>query len=118
VKEENTGITPEKLEELKKKHPSGVYAGLIDFTDSDDAPHQVEFFYRKPNTADIESHAKAAQRNPVIANLNLLQALIIHPEPGTVIEAIRDYPMTYTRFVDEAVSPFFGANITVRSRKV
>jgi hypothetical protein len=111
-------IDPVLLEKLKKENPGGLYAGSISFTDSEDEAHEVEFFYRKPSTADVEAHAKAQQRNPIIANLNLIQSLIVHPEPGPVIDAIRDYPMTYSRFVDEAVSPFFGANITVRSRKL
>ena len=105
-----------QIEELKQKY-GVVYEGAIAFSDEEDKHHEVEFVWRKPRTADIEAHAKAAQRNPVTANLNLIQS-IVHPEPGPVIEEMREYPAAYGRFVDEAVSPFFGANATVRSRKL
>jgi hypothetical protein len=106
------------IEQLKQRHPSGIYEGAVDFNDSEDRLHTVEFIYRKPVTADIEAHAKTAQRNPIIANLNLIQSLIVHPEPGPVIEEIREYPAACGRFVDEAIRPFFGANVTVKSRKL
>jgi hypothetical protein len=60
----------------------------------------------------------ACQRNPLVANLNLVQSLIVHPEAGGVIEQIREYPSAVGRDIDEAASPFFGANAVVRSRKL
>jgi hypothetical protein len=111
-------MNKEKIEELKKAHPDGIYEGSISFNDAEDKLHAVEFIYRKPITADIEAHAKVAQRNPIVANLNLIQSLIVHPEPGPIIEQIREYPAAYGRFVDEAISPFFGANVSVKSRKL
>jgi hypothetical protein len=113
-----TKVEKEQLDQLKQQHPSGIYEGTISFNDDKDKLHTVEFIYRKPVTADIEAHAKTGQRNPIIANLNLVQSLIVYPEPGSVIEEIREYPAAYGRFVDEAVSPFFGANVSVRSRKL
>jgi hypothetical protein len=110
-------IDKERLEQLKQQHPGGVFEGSISFSD-DGVFHEVEFLYRKPTIADVEAYSKAAQRNPVIANLNLLQSLIIHPEPGPVIAQIREYPSAYGRFVDEAVMPFFGDNVAVRRRKL
>ena len=111
-------IEKAKLEELKSRCGTGLYEGTLNFTDAEDNAHTVEFLYRKPTTADIESHAKSAQKNPIVANLNLIQSLIVHPEPGPVIESIREYPAVYGRFVDEAVAPFFGANVAVKSRKL
>jgi hypothetical protein len=111
-------IEDASLEQLKERNPSGIYEGSISFNDDEDTLHTVEFIYRKPVTADIEAHAKTGQRNPIIANLNLIQSLIVHPEPGPVIEEIREYPAAYGRFVDEAISPFFGANVSIRSRKL
>jgi hypothetical protein len=111
-------IEKEQLEQLKQQHPGGVFEGSIDFSDEDDNYHEVEFLYRKPTTADIEAFSKASQRNPVIANLNLVQSLIILPAPGSVISQIREYPSAYGRFVDEAVMPFFGGNVTVRRQKL
>jgi hypothetical protein len=67
---------------------------------------------------DIEAHSKAAQRNPLVANLNLIQSIIIHPEPAAVIGQIREYPAAYSRFMDEAIMPFFGANTVIKSRKL
>jgi hypothetical protein len=111
-------MNKEKIEELKKAHPEGIYEGAISFTDDQDKPHTVEFVFRKPVTADLEFHAKTSQKNPIVANLNLIQSLIVHPEPGPIIEEIREYPAAYGRFVDEAVSPFFGAHVSVKSRKL
>jgi len=111
-------IEKSKIDELKTQNPDGIFEGEISFNDEADKLHTVEFIYRKPNTASIESHSKTAQRNPIVANLNLIQSLIVYPEPGPVIESIREYPAAYGRFVDEAISPFFGANVTVKSRKL
>jgi hypothetical protein len=110
--------TKEKIEELKGKYPEGIYQGEINFNDDEEKLHTVEFIYRKPTTVDIEVHAKTAQKNPIVANLNLIQSLIIDPEPVTVINSIREYPAVYGRFVDEAISPFFGANVTVKNKKL
>jgi hypothetical protein len=111
-------VEKEKLDEIKARNPGGVYEGAVSFSDSDDVLHDVVFVYRKPVTADIEAHTKASQRNPIVANLNLLQSLIVHPDPAAIVEEIREYPAAYGRFIDEAISPFFGANVTVRSRKL
>ena len=108
----------EKVEELKKKYPEGIYAGEISFIDAEDKSHKVEFFFRAPVTADIESHSKAAQKNPIVANLNLIQSLIVHPEPGPVIEDVREYPIAYGRFVDEVIAPFFGGSVQVKKTKL
>ena len=107
-----------KIEELKAKYPDGIFEGEINFTDDGDKPHKVEFIYRKPFTADLESHAKVSQKNPIVANLNLIQSLIVFPEPGPIIESMREYPAAYGRFVEEALVPFFGANVTVKSKKL
>jgi hypothetical protein len=110
-------IEKAQIDDLKQKH-GAVYEGAITFNDEEDKLHEVEFIYRKPRTADIEAHAKAAQRNPITANLNLIQSLIVCPEPVTVIEEMREYPAACGRFVDEAVSPFFGVNAAVRNRRL
>jgi len=107
-----------KIDELKAGWPDGIFEGEIAFTDGEDVSRTVEFVYRRPNMADIESHAKSSGKNGVAANLNLLQSLIVHPEPGPVIEAIRDFPMATNKFVEEAVVPFFGANVAVRKRRL
>jgi hypothetical protein len=108
----------EKIEQLKTRYPEGIHEGEISFSDDEDKFHKVGFIYRKPTTADIESHAKAAQKNPIVANLNLIQSLIVSPEPGPVIGEIREYPAATGRFVDEAISPFFGANVTIKTKKL
>ena len=111
-------IEKEQLEQLKQQHPGGVFEGSIEFSDEEDNTYEVEFLYRKPTTADMEAFSKSAQRNPLVANLNLVQSLIILPAPGPVIAQIREYPSAYGRFVDEAVMPFFGGNVTVRRQKL
>jgi hypothetical protein len=112
-----TKETKERIDQLKTRYDS-IYEGIISFNDAEDKLHEVEFIYRKPTTADIESHAKAGQKNPLVANLNLIQSLIVHPEPGQVIAEIREYPAATGRFVDEAISPFFGANVSIRTKKL
>ena len=111
-------IDKAKLDELKAAHGGEIFEGEITFNDVEDLRHEVAFIYRKPTTADIESFTKASQRNPLLASQNLVQSLIIHPETATIIEQVREYPSACGRFVDEAVSPFFGANVVVRSRKL
>jgi hypothetical protein len=111
-------IEQEQLEQLKRQHPGGVFEGSIDFSDEEEKNYEIEFLYRKPTTADMEAFSKAAQRNPLVANLNLIQSLIILPAPGPVIAQVREYPAAYGRFVDEAVMPFFGGNVTIRRRKL
>ena len=110
--------TKEKIDQLKAQYPDGIYEGNVSFNDSEDKLHTAEFIYRKPTTADLEAHAKVSQRNPIVANLNLIQSLIVHPEPGPIINEIREYPAAYGRFVEEAIVPFFGANVTVKSKKL
>jgi len=111
-------IDKARLDELKARWPEGIFEGGIAFTDSEEVPHAVEFLYRRPTMADVESHAKTGAKNPIAANLNLIQSLIVHPEAAPVIGEIRDFPMAFGRFVEEAVVPFFGANVAVRSRKL
>jgi len=111
-------IDKSKIEELKNRYPGGIFVGEINFNDEEGKPHEAEFVYRKPTTADLEAHTKSGSKNPMVANLNLVQSLIVHPEPGPIIEAIREYPAVYGRFVDEALVPFFGANIMVVSKKL
>jgi len=118
MKEPDKKIDQDKIDQLKTRYPDGIYEGEISFNDDEDKLHTAGFIYRKPTTADIESHAKTSQKNPIVANLNLIQSLIVHPEPGPVIEAIREYPAAYAKFVDEALVPFFGANVTVKSKKL
>ncbi|MDR3019892.1 MAG: hypothetical protein LBU66_03195 [Treponema sp.] len=116
-KKEKT-VDQEMIDQLKTRHSDGIYEGEISFNDAEEKLHSVNFIYRKPTTADIEFHAKTSQKNPIIANLNLVQSLIVHPEPGPVIETIREYPAAYGRFVDEAISPFFGANVSIKSKRL
>jgi hypothetical protein len=111
-------LTNEKIEELKKAHPEGIYEGEINFSDEENKQHIVEFIFRKPNNADLESYGKTVQKNAMVANLNIVQSVIIHPEPGPVIESIREFPAAYARFVDDVLNPFFGANATAKSRKL
>jgi hypothetical protein len=117
MKESKEELNQEKIEQLKARY-GGIYEGEITFNDDGDNFHRVEFIWRRPTTADIESHAKAAQKNPIVANLNLIQSLIVHPEPGPVIAEIREYPAAYGRFCEEAIIPFFGANIAVKTKKL
>ena len=111
-------MNEQKIEELKKKYPGGIYEGEISFNDGDGNSYTVTFIHRKPTTTDGEIYAKTAQKSVAVANLNLIQSLIIHPEPGPVIEQLRDYPAAYAQFVHEALAPFFGEITKARSMKL
>ncbi|MDR2519158.1 MAG: hypothetical protein LBD13_07100 [Spirochaetaceae bacterium] len=47
-----------------------------------------------------------------------MQSLAAYPPPPAAIERIRDYPAVCGTFAGGAVSPFFGANVPVRSRRL
>lgn len=111
-------ITKEQLEQLRQRYPTGIFEGTINFTDDEEVAHEIAFVYRKPTTTDVELYSKTAQKNALVANLNLIQTLMVYPEPGPVIAQIREYPAAYGRFVDEAVMPFFGANVTVKKQRL
>jgi len=111
-------LTKEKIKELKDVHPEGIFEGEINFTDADSKTHKVEFVYRKPTVADGECYAKATQKSVPVANLNFIQSLIIYPEPGPIIDQLREYPAAYAFFVQEEISPFFGANFSTKSKKL
>jgi len=111
-------LAKDTIKELKEAHPEGIFEGAISFTDAENNQHNVEFIYRRPTVADGECYAKTVQKSVPTANLNFIQSLIVFPEPGPIIDQLRDYPAAYAYFVQEAVSPFFGANFSARSRKL
>jgi hypothetical protein len=111
-------ISKEELEQIKKNNPGDLYEGEITFNDENHKLHIIEFIYRKPTTADIEAHSRTAQRNPIVANINIIQSLMVYPESGPVIARIQEYPASAGHFVDEAISPFYGANVAVKTRKL
>ena len=111
-------MNEQKIEELKKANPCGIYEGEICFNDGDGNPHKVTFIHRKPTTADGEVYAKTVQKSIPVANLNLIQSVILYPEPWTVVEQIKDFPATYAQFANEVLAPFFGADITAKSTKL
>ena len=109
-------MNKEKIEELKKANPSGIYEGEISFTDAEIKRHEVKFVFRKPSTTDIEAFLITAQKNPIVANLNIIQSLIVHPEPVQIIEKLREYPAATNKFVEDVVIPFFGAGVTAQKK--
>ena len=111
-------LSEAKIEELKRTYPEGIFESEIRFDCENEIQHTVEFVYRKPTTADLEAHGAQATKNPIVANLNLLASLIIYPDPGPIIEKIREYPVAYGRFVDECIVPFYGANVQTKRKKL
>jgi hypothetical protein len=111
-------IEQAQIDELKKKY-SVIYEGSISFTDSENKPYSTEFIFREPKTADVEAYSKNAQTVGVITgNLNLIQSLIVYPDPASVVEVIRDYPNAYGKFIEAVIQPFFGANAAVQKRRL
>ena len=109
-------MNKEKIEELKKKNPSGIFEGVVTFNDEGNRRHEVKFVFRKPTTADIESFLKGSQKNPLVANLNMVQSLVVDPEPVQVIEKLKDYPVATNKFMEEVIIPFFGAETTTQMK--
>jgi hypothetical protein len=105
-----------KIDQLKATYPEGIYSAELNFNDEESNPHRIEFIFRKPSQADVEAFQKAAVKNAIVANINFIQSLIVHPEPRPVVNELREYPMAASRFVDEELGPFLGAH-TVTSRK-
>jgi hypothetical protein len=111
-------ISKEELEQVKKNNPGDLYEGEIVFNDEDNKMYNIGFIYRRPTTADIEAHSRTMQRNPIVANSNLIQSLVVYPDSSGIVAQIQEHPAAAGRFVDEAIGPFFGANVTVKSRKL
>jgi hypothetical protein len=111
-------IEKAQIEELKKKHGE-IYEGEIRFSDSENNTRSVEFIFRRPKTSDVEAYAKNAQTvGFVTGNLNLLQSLVVYPEPASVVESVREFPNAYGKFVETVVQPFFGSAVEARGRKL
>lgn len=111
-------IEKAQIDELKQKHGE-VFEGEIDFNDADGNRNTVEFIFRRPKTADVEAYSKNAQTVGVVTgNLNIIQSLIVYPEPAGVVEKLREYPNAYGKFVEAVIQPFFGASVEARSRKL
>jgi hypothetical protein len=111
-------IDKAKLDELKKKHIA-VYEGKISFIDKNDKACAVEFVFREPTTADVEAYSKNAQVvSGIVANLNLVQGLIVYPEPAAIIDCVREYPNAYGKFVESVVQPFFGSSVQAEKKRL
>jgi hypothetical protein len=111
-------IGKEKIEELKKKYPQGVYMGGIAFEDAEGNARDIEFAFRKPAVADVETFAKTSQKSPVAANQNLLCSLVVFPDSAQVVAQLQDYPIAMGKFVEERITPFLGANVRHRIEKL
>ena len=110
-------ISKEQVAELKKRY-GDVYQQSLDFQDGDGNPLSVEFVYRKPRVSDIEAYQKAAPKSGMVANQNLMQTVIVHPEPASVMAQVVDFPNAIGRFVEDSLVPFFGANVVARSTRL
>ncbi|GHU01846.1 hypothetical protein FACS1894147_02500 [Spirochaetia bacterium] len=111
-------IEKAQLDDLKAKYGQ-IYEGGISFSDADGNPHEVEFVFREPKTSDVEAYSKNSQTVGVVTgNLNLVQSLIVYPEPAGIIDSIREYPNAYGRFIEGVIQPFFGANAAARKKKL
>jgi hypothetical protein len=111
-------LEKEKIEELKQKYPQGIYEGSISFVDETGKQQTIEFVYRQPVVADMEAFQKTAGKNMFVAQINLVQAVVVYPEPHSVIGQLRMYPIAVGQFVDQAIGPFFGAGADIKTTKL
>lgn len=108
-----------EIEKVKAEHPGlKLFGGAISFIDDEHKPVDVEFIYRKPMVVDMEIFNKGVQKAPFEAQSNLLQSLIVHPDPKVVMDKVAGYPPVVANFVDEAIMPFFGSAIKSRSYQI
>ena len=111
-------IEKAQIDELKSKH-GAIYEGELNFSDEADNSHNVTFIFREPKTVDVEAYLKSVQSVGIATgNLNLIQSLIVYPEPASVVEKIRKYPNAYGKFIEQVVQPFFGVNAEARKKKL
>jgi hypothetical protein len=108
-----------KIDQLKAKYPEGIYRTDLSFNDEDGVLHKESFIFRKPSQGDAESYQKAVTNGSLfIANLNLLQSVIIGEDPLPLINRLRDYPLAVGKFVNEVFSPFWGSDLTAGKEKL
>ena len=111
-------IEKAQIDELKQKHGQ-IYEGSISFNDKENEPHEVEFIFREPKTADVEAYSKNVQTVGIITgNLNFIQTLVVYPEPASVVERIREFPNATGKFIESVIQPFFGGNAAASKRKL
>lgn len=107
----------ETIQKVKEQHKGkALYIGGIAFVGKAGEQHKIEFIYRKPTITDMEVFNKASAKNGLIAQSNLLNALIVHPSPAEVTDQLSDYPVPVASFVEEQISPFFGASVVTSSQ--
>ncbi len=113
-------ISKETIASVKEKNPSlELYKGAISFNDAKKQKQKLEFIYRKPSVADMEVYNKAASKNGITAQSNLLHSLIVFPEEAREItDKLMDYPPVVASFVNEAILPFFGTEIEAESSQI
>lgn len=110
-------IKKETIDQVKKQHEGKqLFIGTIAFVDKAGEQHKVEFIYRKPTVTDMEIFQKSSAKNGLIAQSNLLNSLIVHPAASEVTEKLSEYPAPVASFVEEQISPFFGASVVTSSQ--
>lgn len=112
-------MTKEIIEKVKKENEGlELFLGEISFKDENGKTKALEFVYKKPVVADMEAFNKAAAKSGFTAQSNLLNSLIVYPEPGEITGALREYPPVVAEFVEENIVPFFGSAITSKSSRI
>ncbi len=107
----------ETIQKVKEQHKNKqLFVGNIAFVDKEGEQHKVEFIYRKPTVTDMEVFNKASAKNGLIAQSNLLNTLIVHPASAEITEQLAEYPVPVASFVEEQLSPFFGASVVTSSQ--
>ena len=102
-------IAKETIKKLKETRPNTrLYQAELSYKDPDGNLQSVEFIFRKPKVADMESYSKGAQNSVLTANMNLLTSIIVHPEAKEIKEKLEDAPNVVGNFVNKEIVPFFG----------
>ena len=93
------GLTPEAIEELKRKYPS-VHMLCAD----PDGEARLEIIVRKPGRADYSRFLKDAPKNTYAAMRQMVMDCRLAPDPDAVAAMFEENPGLVTTFGDKVAA--------------
>ena len=97
------------IKKLKQERPdTTLYRAELAYDDEQGAPQTIEFVFRKPRVADMESYAKKSATSTLNANMNLLTSIVVHPDATVVKKTLETSPNVVGSFLNQKIMPFFG----------
>ena len=100
-------ITKENIETLKKQHGE-IYQARLTYKDKNKKEQAISFVYRPLTVEEVERSQTTAQKLATVANLQLLESIIVHNHEKDAVEELRDLPGIVGQFIQNEVIPFLG----------